>query len=78
MPIIERVRFALFYDMGNVYAQPYNFDFSSYNANWGLGLRLNLPIGPMRLDYGIPLRDVYRQKNGPGHFNLTVGYTRDF
>lgn len=78
LPIIERIRFAVFYDMGNVYAQPYNFDFGSFNANYGVGLRLNLPIGPMRLDYGIPIRDVYRPTLGGGHFNLTVGYTREF
>lgn len=78
LPIIERIRIAAFYDMGNVYALPYNFDFASYNANYGVGLRLNLPIGPMRLDYGIPLRDVYRSQTGGGQFNLTVGYTREF
>ena len=38
----------------------------------GFGIRINLPIGPLRLDYGYPLkRDGY---NGGGHFNFNVGY----
>ncbi|MEP7014602.1 MAG: outer membrane protein assembly factor BamA [Verrucomicrobiota bacterium] len=38
----------------------------------GFGLRLDLPIGPLRLDYGLPIdRD-----GNPGHgkFNFNVGY----
>jgi outer membrane protein insertion porin family len=74
LPIIERVRFALFYDIGNVYADTYDFNFSDYFDNWGLGLRINIPaLGPLRLDYGIPI-----SKSGSGRFNFTVGYTRDF
>ena len=45
-----------FYDVGSVGAKPYNPNFSDFSDNWGLGLRLNLPIGPLRLDYGIPIR----------------------
>jgi len=56
IPIIDRLRFAAFYDVGAVAARSYHFgDLSNFNDNWGLGLRLNLPIGPLRLDYGIPI-----------------------
>jgi len=75
LPIIERLRFALFYDIGNVLSDSYDFDFSSYTDNWGVGLRLNLPIGPLRLDYGIPINhDKYN--DGGGRFQFSVGYTR--
>jgi outer membrane protein insertion porin family len=48
-----------------------------YNSNWGVGLRLNLPIGPLRLDYGIPIvSDQYNRSSG--QFQFGVGYTRDF
>jgi outer membrane protein insertion porin family len=68
------VRFALFYDIGNVYSDSYDFHFSDYFDNWGLGLRINIPaLGPLRLDYGIPI-----SQSGSGRFNFTVGYTRDF
>jgi len=77
IPIVERVRFALFYDIGMVYADPYHFDLRDYADNWGMGIRLNLPIGPLRLDYGIPIHNS-TGKTGGGRFQFSVGYTRPF
>ncbi|MEK7707461.1 MAG: outer membrane protein assembly factor BamA [Verrucomicrobiota bacterium] len=82
IPIIQKektggVRFALFYDIGNVAANSYKFDFSNFSDNWGIGLRLNLPIGPLRLDYGIPIHHDEFNK-GSGRFQFGVGYTREF
>lgn len=71
------LRFAVFYDIGNVRANPYSFDFKDYLDNWGVGLRLNLPIGPLRLDYGIPIHHD-RFNSGSGQFQFNVGYTRPF
>jgi outer membrane protein insertion porin family len=77
LPIIERLRFAFFYDIGNVQSDSYTFHFSDFSDNWGIGLRLNLPIGPLRLDYGIPIH--HDQFNGSsGRFQFGVGYTREF
>ncbi len=71
-PIIEKARGAIFYDSGFVNADPWKFDFSHLASDLGAGIRINLPIGPMRLDYGYPLlRDGY---HGGGHFNFSVGY----
>src|SRR6266540_501653 len=71
-PIIEKARGAIFYDTGFVNADSWSFDFKHIASDVGVGLRLNLPIGPMRLDYGYPLqRDGY---HGGGHFNFSVGY----
>ena len=82
IPILEKdtgpsLRVALFYDIGAVSAGSYSFD-GSYLDNWGLGLRLNIPrLGPLRLDYGIPIsRDEFN--SGGGKFQFGVGYTRDF
>jgi outer membrane protein insertion porin family len=77
LPIIERLRFAFFYDIGNVQSDSYTFHFSDFNDNWGIGLRLNLPIGPLRLDYGIPIHHD-RFNGGSGRFQFGVGYTREF
>ncbi len=77
VPIIERVRVAGFYDIGMVYRDSYHWDFSRYADNWGLGIRLNLPIGPLRLDYGIPIHNS-SGKAGSGKFQFSAGYTRDF
>jgi outer membrane protein insertion porin family len=71
------IRFALFYDIGSVGSNPYNMNWSGYDDNWGVGLRLNLPIGPLRLDYGIPIHhDQYN--SGSGQFQFGVGWERPF
>lgn len=76
IPVIDRVRVAAFYDMGNVYYNSYEYDFGTFSAAVGLGLRLNLPIGPLRLDLGLPMRKANDEKDQI--FNFTVGYNRDF
>lgn len=99
---IPHLRFALFYDIGNVSAKPFSFGgidvvgkmshgtppeplltpfdagyTGRYSDNWGIGLRLDLPIGPLRLDYGIPLtHDPF--SSGSGKFQFGVGFTRPF
>jgi outer membrane protein insertion porin family len=77
LPIVERVRFALFYDIGMVYRESYHWNFSEYADNWGLGIRLVLPIGPLRLDYGIPIHNS-TGKTGSGKFQFSAGYKHDF
>lgn len=86
IPLIPRVRFAVFFDAGMVYPDSYSFepqyypDGSStgvYNSNWGVGLRLNLPIGPLRLDYGVPIK-TDRFNDDSGRFQFGVGWIRDF
>src|SRR6266566_4420609 len=71
-PIIEKARGAIFYDTGFVNESQWSFSFNNIASDIGVGLRLDLPIGPLRLDYGYPIqRDGY---NGGGHFNFNVGY----
>src|SRR6476620_9091745 len=71
-PIIEKARGAIFYDTGFVNSSQWSFGFNHIASDVGIGLRLDLPIGPLRLDYGYPIqRDGY---NGGGHFNFNVGY----
>jgi outer membrane protein insertion porin family len=106
VPIIDRLRFALFYDIGNVSANPWsNSGFPvngrvfaptgqvpvpplftlfgtpqvgntrPFSDNYGFGIRLNLPIGPLRLDYGIPIHhDNFN--SGGGKFQFGVGFRR--
>ncbi len=82
MPLIDRLRFAFFYDIGMVYENAFSFDENgrntgTYNDNFGFGLRLDLPIGPLRLDYGIPITtDQFNDDSG--RFQIGVGYTREF
>ena len=72
VPIIEKARFAMFYDTGFVNVNSWDFNANHLVSDVGIGLRLDLPIGPIRIDYGIPIqKDVY---GGDGKFNFNVGY----
>jgi outer membrane protein insertion porin family len=99
---IPHLRFALFYDIGNVSSRPFSFggidvvgktartpipepQFNLFDAgytgrysdNYGFGIRLDLPIGPLRLDYGIPIHhDPFNSSSGK--FQFGVGFTRPF
>lgn len=73
LPVITRVRFAVFGDIGQVWADTFEYNFSDLNSDVGLGLRLDLPIGPVRLDYAFPLQTDRFNDNG-GRFNFNIGY----
>ncbi|MEM9444085.1 MAG: outer membrane protein assembly factor BamA [Verrucomicrobiota bacterium] len=73
IPVIDRVRFATFLDGGFNNRDSFDFDVSEYSLSTGLGLRLDLPIGPLRLDLGFPI--VQRDPNdGDFEFHFDVGY----
>jgi len=80
-PIVEKIRGALFYDVGVVEGRGANDDGDGGKAkksggvasDVGIGLRLDLPIGPVRIDYGIPLQSDEWNGSG-GKFNFNIGY----
>jgi len=72
-PIVDKVRGAVFYDTGFVNASAYDFSFNDINSDVGIGLRVDLPIGPVRIDYGIPLQSDKFNKSS-GKFNFNIGY----
>jgi outer membrane protein insertion porin family len=73
VPVITRVRGAFFVDAGYVNQDSWDFNGTDYNANYGFGVRLDLPIGPIRIDYGIPfVTDQYNGSQGQIQFN--IGY----
>ncbi len=72
-PIIPRLRGSVFYDVGFVNSGFADFSTSGVNSDIGLGLRVELPIGPVRIDYGIPI-DSDEFNDSTGKFNFNVGY----
>jgi outer membrane protein insertion porin family len=90
IPIIDRLRFAVFYDIGMAYAKETGIipgknggftdvrNLGIYNDNFGFGVRLNLPIGPLRLDYGIPITAEKGVNDSSGRFQFSAGWNRDF
>ncbi len=72
-PLIEKIRGALFYDVGAVSVDAWDVG-GDINSNYGLGLRLFILGGaPIQLDYGIPLQADEFNDSG-GRFNFTIGY----
>jgi outer membrane protein insertion porin family len=72
-PIVERIRGALFFDAGEIREESFSFAIDDIHANVGVGVRLNLPIGPLRLDYGYPvIRDPAAGTSG--RIQFSVGY----
>jgi outer membrane protein insertion porin family len=73
-PVVDKVRAAVFYDAGFINEQAFDFSGSGYNSDAGVGLRLDLPIGPVRIDYGIPLKNDPNLSSKRGRFQFNVGY----
>ena len=73
-PIIEHIRGAFFYDWGVLNRDPHTFGGAGQHigSDVGVGLRLDLPVGPLRIDYGIPIQKD--GNSGGGRFNFNVGY----
>jgi outer membrane protein insertion porin family len=82
---MDRVRGAVFNDVGfldpdaftygRVFkSNPYPNATGEITAAAGVGLRLDLPIGPLRLDYALPYVDQGYNHTTWGRFDFDVGY----
>ncbi len=70
-PIWKSLRGELFLDVGNVYPTISDFDLTELRYDAGVGLRLETPIGPIRLEYGWKLD---RQPGeSPGELIFAIG-----
>jgi len=52
IPVVSSVRLALFFDVGNVWSDAYDFQFDNLAMSTGAGLRLDFPGFPIKIDYG--------------------------
>lgn len=86
-PLFSFLKIAAFYDVGNVWnklgdifssedtTDPLNT--GGLKSGIGLGLRINTPIGPIMLDYGIPMDKTAGEdtkKSGRFHFSASHGF----
>jgi outer membrane protein insertion porin family len=62
----------LFFDAGNSYESPGKM-FSSLLASYGFGFRWFSPIGPLRLEYGIPLNPRTGVDKTGGRLEFSIG-----
>jgi outer membrane protein insertion porin family len=75
-PVMDRVRGAVFDDAGFLDARSFHYTdaWRELDDSVGVGLRLNLPIGPLRLDYGFPVKSEPNVDAKQGKFSFDVGY----
>jgi outer membrane protein insertion porin family len=67
-PIYAGIIGAVFFDSGGLGSSP----FDNFSTGVGLGLRYNLPVGPIRIDYGV--NPAPRKNDSFGAFNLSFGF----
>ncbi len=71
-PIVEIIKLATFFDVGNVWPTVEDFGSGDFKAGVGFGLRVKTPIGPVNLDYGYPLNDEPGEETRSGKFYFSV------
>lgn len=62
----------VFFDAGNVYDDNENM-FSSFRMSYGAGIRWVSPMGPLRLEYGIPINPRDGIDKSSGRFEFSIG-----
>jgi outer membrane protein insertion porin family len=76
IPVFRFIRFAGFYDTGNVFRTISDVNARGFSHTLGGGLRIKTPFGPLRADYGYNLNlssDRIDRGLKRGHFFITVG-----
>ncbi len=80
-PVFSFIKTAVFYDIGNVWnkmgdiGSSKNTDTNTGNlkSSFGLGLRIKTPVGPLMLDYGIPMSKAPGEDSkGSGKFHFSM------
>ncbi|MGK0185741.1 MAG: outer membrane protein insertion porin family [Verrucomicrobiales bacterium] len=74
MPVWKGLRLAGFADAGNLLSQHDDLSLDEMHHAAGLGLRYDLPIGPLRLDYGWNLNRKEDEPEGAFHFGIGVSF----
>jgi outer membrane protein insertion porin family len=77
IPLVDVIKFATFFDAGNVWAKAADFGKNKIYAGYGIGFRVKTPIGPMKLDYGIPLDKEPGEdskRSGKFYFSVSRGF----
>ena len=84
-PMVWKLEGTLFMEVGNVWKNEQGINLKELAADWGLGLRINLDLLLLRIDWGIRLRDpsldgnkwlgpIYAIKSGGSAIHFGVGY----
>ena len=67
------VKGVVFFDYGNAVDNSYNKMFNSLLMSYGGGIRWASPLGPLRLEYGIPVNPRPELDSPSGRFEFSIG-----
>lgn len=71
----EIIKGAVFYDVGNVWQDADDIGQGDYKHGTGVGIRVKTPIGPVRLDWGYPLKKIEEEEQkGRFYFSVSHGF----
>ncbi len=73
VPLGGAFRAAVFYDIGLVDPGAYSFS-ADPNSSYGIGLRIDVPMLPLRFDYSWPLQTDAFNDRSSGRFSFLIGY----
>ncbi len=74
-PLFDFLKAAIFYDTGNVWSKMGDIGSGGLKSSLGFGFRIKTPIGPIMLDYGIPLnKEPGEEDKGSGRFHFSVSH----
>ncbi|MCX5707090.1 MAG: outer membrane protein assembly factor, partial [Candidatus Omnitrophica bacterium] len=82
-PLFDFLKIAFFYDVGNVWSKlgdlcsskDTDTNTGSFKSSFGLGFRIKTPLGPIMLDYGIPMdKAPGEDSKGSGRFHFSVSH----
>jgi outer membrane protein insertion porin family len=74
VPIINNIRGAVFWDMGFVNVDAWDLSPDDLFTDAGIGLRLNLPMGPLAIDYALPVNSPDSLSDKGGQFQFYLNY----
>ncbi len=74
-PFTEKYKMVgvLFYDRGDVYRTSENINLGDQFSSFGVGVRWNSPLGPLRMEYGWVIDGKDIKSSGDGQFEFSVG-----
>ncbi|MCF7826149.1 MAG: BamA/TamA family outer membrane protein [Candidatus Marinimicrobia bacterium] len=73
-PIYRILGGSMFLDVGNLWAEIQNAKISDLERAVGAGITIDTPIGPARIDYGIPLGAQHADKSGQWHIAIAYAF----
>ncbi len=76
VPLLDFLKGAVFIDTGNVWDESSDFGSGGFKTGVGFGVRIKTPIGPLKLDYGIPVdtQPGKEDREGRFHFSMSHGF----